>query len=105
MITRFSVTNLSNSTIHLSKVASNKIEPQLILSNAKILSTYTDRIIDNKEVWISKGRIACVKENGSCDKIFNKDNNILKYDVNNNILAPGLIDPQISSHFRELIQV
>ena len=95
MITRFSVPNLSDSSTILSKIASHKKEPDLVLYNSRILSTYTDRIIDNKEVWISKGRIACVKENGSCDKIFNKDNNILKYDVNNNILAPGLIDPHM----------
>ena len=62
MITRFSVTDLSNSSIHLSKVASNKVEPELILSNARILSTYTDRIIESREVWISKGRIACIKK-------------------------------------------
>ena len=94
MITRFSVSDLSNSSKHLSKVASNKIEPELILSNARILSTYTDRIIEAREVWISKGRIACIKKNGEAVNIFNKKNlNI--YDVNNNILAPGLIDPHM----------
>ena len=36
MITRFSVSDLYNSSKHLSKVASNKIEPELILSNARI---------------------------------------------------------------------
>jgi|TARA_B100000959_G_scaffold58234_1_gene60989 adenine deaminase len=94
MITRFSVADLSYSSKHLSKVASNKIEPELILSNARILSTYTDRIIESREVWISKGRIACIKKNGEAVNIFNrKDLNI--YDVNNNILAPGLIDPHM----------
>ena len=94
MITRFSVSDLSNSSKHLSKVASNKIEPDLILSNARILSTYTDRIIKDREVWISKGRIACIKKNGEAVNVFNKkDLNI--YDVNNNILAPGLIDPHM----------
>ena len=73
MITRFSVTDLSNSSIHLSKVASNKIEPDLILTNARILSTYTERIIDGREVWISNGRIACIKKNGQGADIFNKD--------------------------------
>ena len=60
MITRFSVSDLHSDSVHLSKVASKKIEPELILSNAKILSTYTDRIIEDREVWISKGRIACI---------------------------------------------
>ena len=94
MISRFSVPNLHECTIHLSKVASKKIEPELILNNARILSTYTDRILLNKEVWISKGRIACIVESGESKKYFNKkDLNI--YDINNNILAPGLIDPHM----------
>ena len=94
MINRFSVPNLHECTIQLSKVASNKIHPDLILSNARILSTYTDRILLNKEVWISKGRIACIKESGEAKKYFNtKDINF--YDINNNILAPGLIDPHM----------
>ena len=71
MINRFSVPSLDKSTIHLSKVASNKIQPDLVLSNANILSTYTDRFIYNKEIWISKGRIACIKESGDAKKIFN----------------------------------
>ena len=74
MLNRFSVPNLDKSTIHLSKVASNKIDPDLILTNAKILSTYSERIIDNKEIWISKGRIACVKDFGTSLKFFNKTN-------------------------------
>ena len=94
MINRFSVPHLHECTIELSKVASNKIQPELILSNSRILSTYTDRILLNKEVWISKGRIACIKESGEAKKYFNaKDLNF--YDINNNILAPGLIDPHM----------
>ena len=51
-------------------------------------------IVESREVWISKGRIACIKKNGDAVNIFNKkDLNI--YDVNNNILAPGLIDPHM----------
>ena len=94
MITRFSIPNLSDCSIKLSRVASEKILPEIILSNARILSTYTDRIIDNKEIWISEGRIAAVKENGRANMIFNiNDLNI--YDVQKNILAPGLIDPHM----------
>ena len=94
MINRFAVPNLHESTIHLSKVASNKIKPDLVLNNARILSTYTDRILLNKEVWISKGRIACIKNSGDAKKYFNgKDLNF--YNINNNILAPGLIDPHM----------
>ena len=94
MISRFSVPLLSESTKNLAKVASGRIIPDLILSNARILSTYTDRILENKEIWIYKGRIASVKNNKESFKIFNKsDLNI--YDAQNNILAPGLIDPHM----------
>ena len=72
MITRFSIPNLSDCSIKLSNVASEKFLPEVILSNARILSTYTDRIIDNKEIWISEGRIASIKENGQASKIFSK---------------------------------
>ena len=94
MITRFSVPNLYKSTIHLANVAANKIEPDLVLTNARVLSTYTDRISKQKEIWISKGRIASVKESGTAKKYFNKEN-FLTYDVKENILAPGLIDPHM----------
>ena len=92
MLTRFSVPSLYECSIHLTKVASYKIQPDLVIYNSKILSTYTDRILDNKEIWISKGRIACIKNNGTAKKYFN-DLNL--YDAQKNILAPGLIDPHM----------
>ncbi len=94
MITRFSVPPLSDSTKKLASVASGKIEPDLILYNARILSTYTDRILENKEIWISNGRIACVKNNGEHHQKFNKSD-LRFYDIQNNLLAPGLIDPHM----------
>jgi len=94
MINRFSVPPLFYSTKNLANVASGKSTPNLILSNARVLSTYTDRILENKELWISNGRIACVKENGDHNQIFNKSD-LKIYDVQNNILAPGLIDPHM----------
>ena len=91
---KFFVPDLYKSTIYLSKVASNKILPELILTNARIISTYTDTLLRNKEIWISKGRIACIKESGTAKKFFNKENlNII--DIESNILAPGLIDPHM----------
>ena len=94
MINRFSVPLLSDCTQQLTNVASGKIIPDLVLSNARILSTYTDRILEDKEIWISNGRIACVKDNSESLKLFNKSElNI--YDVQKNILAPGLIDPHM----------
>ena len=94
MINRFSVPLLSDCTKQLTNVASGKNIPDLVLSNARILSTYTDRILEDKEIWISNGRIACVKDNSESLKLFNKSElNI--YDVQKNILAPGLIDPHM----------
>ena len=61
MINRFSVPLLETSTIDLANVASNKIEPEKVLTNARILSTYSDRILNDKELWIFTGRIACIK--------------------------------------------
>ena len=94
MITRFSVPKLYDCTKVLAKTASNILPPALVLFNARILSTYTDRIIKDKEIWISKGRIACVKDSGSAKKIF-KNDQFLSYNVKNYILAPGLIDPHM----------
>ena len=74
MINRFSVPPLFQSTQKLAKIASGKLDPDLVLFNARILSTYTDRILEKKEIWISNGRIVCVKENGDHQKIFNKSN-------------------------------
>ena len=94
MINRFSVPPLSDCTKQLANVASGKEIPDLILFNARILSTYTDRILENKEIWICNGRIACVKDNNESLKIFSKSD-LITYDVQKNILAPGLIDPHM----------
>jgi Adenine deaminase len=94
VINRFSVPPLSDCTKKLTNVASGKEVPDLILSNARILSTYSDRILEDREVWISNGRIACVKGNNESLKLFNKSD-LKIYDVQNNILAPGLIDPHM----------
>ena len=91
---KFLVPNLHECNRDLTKVASKKIPPQLVLTNARIISTYTDRILRNKEIWIYKGRIACIKNSGEFYK-FNKDKKKIIYDVENNLLAPGLIDPHM----------
>ncbi len=94
MISRFSVPDLHKCTIHLTKVVNGNIKPDLILSNAKILSTYTDTILEDKEIWISKGRIACVRNLNEHKNYFDP-NDIIKFDIQKNILAPGLIDPHM----------
>ena len=81
MITRFSVPNLHETTIHLTNVVNGKIVPDKILINAKILSTYTDTILENKEIWISKGRIACIRNNNDHKNFFNTDKNIYGHQI------------------------
>ena len=82
MINRFSVPLLSESTIHLANVASANKEPDKVLFNARILSTYSDRILENKEIWISKGRIACIKDNGNAKTLFSE---LHTYDIQNHV--------------------
>ena len=94
MINRFSVPPLFKSTKKLARIASGNSEPDLILFNARVLSTFTDRILEHKEIWVSSGRIVCVKDSGVHKQIFNKSY-LNTYDVQNNILAPGLIDPHM----------
>ena len=93
MINRFLVEPLSKCTRILSEVASATREPDLVINNCNILSVYTDKILNNKELWISKGRIAAIKNKGDSKKYFN--NNIVTYDAEEGILAPGLIDPHM----------
>jgi adenine deaminase len=89
-ITRFSVAPLATMTRHLADVASARVRPDLIISGARALSTYSERILGNREVWISRGRIAAVKPSGS-----NPFADVKRYDARGGIIAPGLVDPHI----------
>lgn len=88
---RFSVLPLYTMTRELADVASGRRPPELVITNGRVLSTYSERILDNKELWIYKGRIAAVKDAGTCDK----KSGAKFYDAKNGILAPGLVDPHI----------
>ena len=87
-VNRFSVKPLAEMTRQLAAVASGRQAPDLVLTNARILSAYTERILDNREVWLSGGRIAAVKPTGTAK-------GAPTYDVQGGILAPGLVDPHI----------
>lgn len=92
MPTRFSVPPLHEVTRHLADVASGRAAPDLVLKGARILSTYSERIIDDREVWIAKGRIAAVKP---ADSHRQGPAPAATYDVAGGLLAPGLVDPHI----------
>ena len=89
-LTRFSVQPLSTMTRRLADVAFARREPDLIISGARVLSTYSDRILSGREIWISSGRIAAAKPAGAYRGATAK-----VYDAKGGIIAPGLVDPHI----------
>lgn len=90
-LTRFSVAPLHTLTRQLAAVAMGRLAPDRVLTGARILSTYTERILEGREVWISGGRIAAVKPAGTCPR----DSGAVFTDVQGGLLAPGLVDPHI----------
>jgi adenine deaminase len=88
-LTRFSVAPLHMMTRHLAAVASGRADPDLVIAGARVLSTYSERILPDREVWIAGGRIAAVKPAGS------HKGGAKRYDAKGGIVAPGLVDPHI----------
>lgn len=86
----FEVSPLADVTCHLAAVAMGRSAPDLVIRGARVLSTYTEHLLENREVWISRGRIAAVKPAGTC-----KDPGVLAYDAEGGILAPGLVDAHV----------
>ena len=89
-LTRFSVPALSTMTRRLADVASARRDPDLVIQGARVLSTYSERLLPDKEIWVSGGRIAAVKPAGSY-----KAGSAKLYDARGGIIAPGLVDPHI----------
>ncbi len=92
-LTRFSVPPLHKVTRSLAAVAMGRELPDLVIAGARILSTYTERIHDNREIWVKHGRIAAVKPAGSCRPP--KGAKVARFDARGGIMAPGLVDPHI----------
>jgi adenine deaminase len=89
-LTRFSVKNLSTMTRQLAAVASGRADPDLVIKGARVLSTYSERLLPDREIWISGGRIAAVKPSGTY-----KSPGARVFDAKGGIIAPGLVDPHI----------
>ena len=83
---------LHETTKELARVAMGKSNPDLIITGARILSTYSERIISDKEIWLKSGRIACLQPAGTGRS---QGINAHYYDARGGILAPGLVDPHI----------
>jgi len=91
MITRFSTPPLWESTRLLADVASGRRSPDTVITGARILSTYSEKYLENREIWISSGRIAAIRNAGACPK----HSGAYFYDAQGGILAPGLVDPHL----------
>ncbi len=90
-ITRFSVLPLHQVSRSLADVAAGRAPADLVITGARVLSTYTERILENKEILIKHGRIAAVQPAGKAPR---SDQTVF-YDARGGILAPGLVDPHI----------
>ena len=89
-LTRFSVSPLSEMTRKLADVAHGREDPDLVITGARVLSTYSERTIEDREIWLSGGRIAAVRKAGSY-----KGRRATLYDARGGIIAPGLVDPHL----------
>jgi adenine deaminase len=69
--------------------------PDLVLTGARLLSTYTERIHPEREIWLKSGRIAAVKPAGTAKKLFTRLPRSQFFDAAGGILAPGLVDPHV----------
>ena len=87
--TRFSVAPLAGLTRRLADVAALRADPDLVIRGARILSTYTERTLEDREVLIAAGRIAAVLPAGS----YRGD--AASFDAGGARIAPGLVDPHI----------
>ncbi len=92
-LTRFTVPPLHRVTRTLAAVAMGRELPDLVITGARVLSTYTERTHTAREVWIKAGRIAAIKPAGMCRP--GKGSPVRMFDARGGILAPGLVDPHI----------
>ncbi len=80
-------------TRSLAAVAMGREAPDLVITGARVLSTYTERIHRAQEIWIKGGRIAAVRPAGTFKKA--KLGAAKIYDARGGIVAPGLVDPHV----------
>ena len=88
---RFSVPPLHSLTRELADVASGRRPPERVITGARLLSTYSERLLPEREVWLHRGRIAAVQPVGTCPR----GCGAAFYDSESGILAPGLVDPHV----------
>lgn len=91
-VTRFSVSPLHSQITTLAAVAGGRAPADLVITGARMLSTYSERIAPDREIWLSGGRIAAVKPAGAYKSAPAPR---AVYDAKGGIIAPGLVDPHI----------
>src|SRR5512134_4038236 len=95
MLTRFSVAPLHTMTRSLAAVAMGRAVPDRVITGARTLSTYTERMHRGREIWIKGGRIAAVQPAGAYQKAGFARGAAKVYDARGGIIAPGLVDPHV----------
>jgi adenine deaminase len=90
-LNRFSVAPLARMTRHLADVASSRVAPDLVITGARVVSTYSERLLPEREIWVAGGRIAAIKPAGAHAAIEGAS----VYDAAGAFIAPGLVDPHI----------
>ena len=78
-------------TCRLADFASGRAEPDLVVTSARLLPTYSERVLADRELWIAGGRIATVKPAGSYMGATKR------YDAAGGLIAPRLVHPQCIS--------
>ena len=84
-LTRFAVAPLHTMTRRLADVAAGRVAPDLVITDARVLSTYSERMLKDREIWLSGGRVAAVKPSGTY-----KGSAAKVYDAKGGIVAPQL---------------
>jgi adenine deaminase len=92
-LTRFAVAPLAEMTRRLADVASGRAAADTVITGARTLSTYSERTLGDREIWLAGGRIAALKPAGAHKRAAGAPGRV--YDAEGGILAPGLVDPHI----------
>ena len=92
-LNRFSVAPLHQTTRALAAVAMGREAPDLVITGARLLSTYAERLHADREVWIKAGRVAAVKPAGAFRPAAGTKTRV--YDAAGGLVAPGLVDPHV----------
>lgn len=91
-LNRFSVAPLHTLTRTLAAVAMAREAPDQVITGVRVLSTYTERLHDAREVWLKAGRIAVVQPAGTARRLKFK---VPHFDGRGGLLGPGLVDPHV----------